>query len=47
MSFRGLLYAIARLLGDLGAVQKGKAGKRVGRRIAGRGAGKVLRKLFK
>jgi len=47
MSFRSLLYAIARLLGDLGAVQKGRTSKRIGRRIAGRSAGKVLRKLFK
>ena len=47
MSFRSLLYQIARLLGDLGAVQKGRTSKRIGRRIAGRSAGKVLRKLFK
>jgi len=47
MSFRSLLYQIARLLGDLGAVQKGKVGRRVGRRIAGKGTGRLFKKLFK
>jgi len=34
---RGLLYWLAKILGDINAVQKGKVGKRIIRR----GAGKV------
>ena len=34
---RGLLYLLARILGDINAIQKGKAGKR----IAGRMVGKI------
>lgn len=44
---RGLLYWLARLLGDVNAVKKGKVGRRVGRRAAGKAAGKGMRKLFK
>ncbi|HYY43597.1 MAG TPA: hypothetical protein VE975_00215 [Actinomycetota bacterium] len=47
MSFRGFLYAWARLLGDINAVSKGRVGRRIGRRIAGRAAGRGFRKLFK
>lgn len=44
---RKILYTIARILGDINAIQKGKVGKRIGRRVAGRATGKALRKLFK
>ena len=44
---RSFLYLLARLLGDVNAVKKGRVGKRIGRRIAGRITGKGLRKLFK
>jgi hypothetical protein len=44
---RGLLYLIARLLGDVSAVQKGTVGRRVVRRVAGRMTGRGLGKLFK
>jgi len=44
---RGFLYWLARLLGDVNAVGKGKAGKRIVRRTAGKAAGKTLRKFFK
>lgn len=44
---RGLLYWLARLLGDISAVQKGKVGRRVGRRLTGKVTGKALRKLFR
>ena len=44
---RSLLYLLAKLLGDLNAIGKGKAGRRVARRIAGRGTGRLLRMLFK
>lgn len=46
-SFRSLLYWLAKLLGDLNAVKKGKTGRRVGRRVAGKLTGKGLRRLFK
>ena len=36
MSLRGWLYWLARLLGDVNAVAKGKAGKRIARRVPGR-----------
>jgi len=45
--FRGLLYSLAKLMGDYNAVKKGKVGKRVGRRVAGKATGKAMRKLFK
>ena len=44
---RGFLYWLARLLGDVNAVNKGKTGKRIARRAAGRAMGKGLGKLFK
>lgn len=44
---RGFLYLLARLLGDVNAVQKGTVGKRAGRRVAGRATGRALGKLFK
>lgn len=44
---RGFLYWLARLLGDVNAVQKGKVGKRVVRRVAGKATGRTLRKLMK
>lgn len=45
--FRGFLYLLAKLLGDVNAVKRGRVGRRVGRRIAGRAAGRGLGKLFK
>jgi len=47
MKLRSLLYLIAKLLGDLTAVNKGKVGRRVGRRIAGKITSRGLRGLFK
>jgi len=44
---RGFLYRLARLLGDINAVGKGKVGKRIVRRTTGKAAGRALRKLFK
>ena len=48
--FRGFLYFFAKMLGDVQAVvspKKGSVGRRVGRRVAGYGAGRLLGKLFK
>lgn len=44
---RGLLYRLARLLGDVNAVERGKAPQRVERRIVGRFMGRILGKLFR
>ena len=44
---RGWLYWLARLLGDLSAVRKGKVGRRVARRAAGKLTGRGLWRLFK
>ena len=47
MTFRSFLYWLARLLGDINAIQKGRVGRRIGRRVAGRMTGRALWKLFK
>ena len=44
---RSLLCRLARLLGDVNAVEKGKAPQRVERRIAGKFTGRILGKLFR
>lgn len=43
---RNLLYTLARLLGDVNAVKKGRVGRRVARRAAGKATGRGLGKLF-
>jgi len=47
MGFRSSLYKVAKIMGDVNAVKKGKVGKRVARRAAGKASGKTLRKLIK
>lgn len=44
---RGLLYFIAKLMGDWNAVSKGKVGRRVARRAAGKVTGRGLGKFFR
>jgi hypothetical protein len=44
---RGVLYWLARGLGDIQAVKKRKVGRRIARRTAGRAAGHLLRRLIK
>lgn len=44
---RGLLYKLAKLLGDLSALSSGKPGKRIIRRTTGKATGRVFKKLFK
>lgn len=44
---RRLLYQMARLLGDVNAIGKGTAHKRVVRRAVGKQTGKALWRLFK
>ena len=42
---RSLLYKTAKVLGDIDAVKKGKAGKRVKNRVLGKLTVKLLKKL--
>ncbi len=47
---RGILYKLAKLLGDITALSSGKPGKitkRVTRRVTGKATGRLFRKLFK
>lgn len=44
---RSFLYTLAKILGDVNAVRKGKIGKRIGRRVAGKFTGRFLGKLFR
>ena len=45
--FRGFLYWLARLLGDINAVRRGRIGQRIGRRLAGKVTGRLLGRLFR
>ena len=45
--FRSLLYSLAKLLGDINAVKRGRVGRRIGRRVVGRAAGKGMGRLFR
>jgi len=47
MTFRGFLYWLARLLGDVNAVKRGRVGRRMARRATGRATGRLFRKIFK
>jgi hypothetical protein len=40
--FRTWLYMLARILGDVQAVRKGKVGRRIARCAAGKDAGRIL-----
>jgi hypothetical protein len=46
-SFRGFLYRLGRILGDVNAVKKGRIGRRVSRRIAGKATGRFLGRFLK
>ncbi len=43
---RSWLYRIARLMGDVNAVEKRKVARRVGRRAAGKATGRLFRRIF-
>ena len=45
-AFRSILYALAKLLGDVNAVNKGKVGRRIARRVAGKVTGRGLGRWF-
>ena len=42
---RSFLYFLARLMGDVSAVKRGRVGRRLRRRVAGRLFGRLLRKI--
>lgn len=42
-----LLYSLLKYSNDVSSVKKGTVGKRIGRRTAGKVAGKTIRRLFK
>jgi len=44
---RGSLYKLARILGDVQAVRRGRVGRRVGRRVAGKFLGRGMGRLFR
>jgi hypothetical protein len=44
---RGVLYLLARLMGDVSAVKKGRVGKRIGRRFVGKMTGSGIGRLFR
>jgi len=43
--FRSFLYKLAKYLGDINAIRKGKIKQRIKRRIAGKATGRMLRKI--
>lgn len=47
MNIRSILYLLARLLGDLSAVRRGRIGRRVARRVVGKMAGRGIGRLFR
>jgi hypothetical protein len=44
---RGILYTLARLMGDVDAVKKGIVGNRIGRGFVGKMMGRGIRRLFR
>lgn len=47
MSIRRALYTLLKLSNDARAVRRGRVGRRVGRRLAGKGTGRLMGKVFK
>jgi hypothetical protein len=47
MGIRSSLYNIARIMGDINAIQKGKVGKRIARRAASKATGRTMRRIIK
>ena len=44
---RSWLYWLARVLGDVNAVKRGRIGQRIARRAAGKLTGRLLGRIFK
>lgn len=45
--FRAMLYTLAKLLGDVRAVQTNTVPKRIARRLAGKATGRILGRIFR
>ena len=46
-AFRSFLYFVAKLLGDINGVKRGRVPRRIARRVAGKLTGQLLGKIFK
>jgi hypothetical protein len=46
-SIRSTLYFVARIMGDINAILKGRVARRIGRRAAGKLTGRALWRIFK
>jgi hypothetical protein len=46
-TLRSLFYSLARFLGDVNALRRGRIRQRLGNRIVGRIAGRLLRRIFR
>jgi hypothetical protein len=46
-SFRSFLYTLVKLMGDYQAIKKNRVGRWIGRRLAGKAAGRGLGKPFR
>lgn len=46
-AFRSMLYRLAKLLGDVQAVRRGRVGRRIGRRLSGKATGRLLGRIFR
>ena len=47
MNIKSMIYTALRISNDINAVKKGKIGKRIKRRVAGKMAGRFINKLFR
>lgn len=47
MSLKSKIYKMLRIWNDVDAVRRGRVKQRIGRRVAGRQTGRMIRKLFK
>jgi hypothetical protein len=45
VTLRSFLYAFARLIGNASAIRRGRVGRRVARRAAGKASDRALRRL--
>jgi hypothetical protein len=44
---RSKLYSAAKFMGDVDAIQKGRVGKRLARRLIGKATGRIIGRLFR
>lgn len=47
MTFKSLVYRSLQASNDINAIRRGKAGRRIGRRIYGKATGRLAAKLFR